>query len=172
MLKRGVLRPGGRGSLLETVVLLLLLAAALNGGNSSARALNTQSQELFVGWQGESYKPASEEEVRGKGIRSNLLQQCAAECICHLFKAAFSCPIEMHRSCSDLILQLVTLINASCPAGTACRKEEVVRIKSSADVLRASCCAVCLSCLTWKLFITEEKHCWLLLSSPELLHTL
>ena len=65
MLKRGGLRPGGRGSLLETVVLLLLLAAALNGGNSSARALNTQSQDLFVGWQGESYKPASEEQVRG-----------------------------------------------------------------------------------------------------------
>jgi hypothetical protein len=63
MWQRGVLQPGGRGSLLQTVLLLLLLAAALNGRKSSARALNTQSQDLFVGWQGESYKPASVSQV-------------------------------------------------------------------------------------------------------------
>jgi hypothetical protein len=54
------LSTGGRGSLLQTVVLLLLLAVALNGKKSSARALNSQAEDLFVGWQGESYKPAAQ----------------------------------------------------------------------------------------------------------------
>jgi hypothetical protein len=83
-----------RGTLLQSVV-LLLLAAALSGTISSARALNIKSEDLFVGWQGESYKPAARSEVcilKGKGESSIciLASRCYSpvsacqQCCCHI----------------------------------------------------------------------------------------
>jgi hypothetical protein len=60
-------------------VVLLLLAAALSGRNSSARALNAKSEDLFVGWQGESYKPAAGSEVR---ILRGCPQHCCIQASC------------------------------------------------------------------------------------------
>eukprot|EP00882_Tetradesmus_deserticola_P023404 GHRQ01025467.1.p1 GENE.GHRQ01025467.1~~GHRQ01025467.1.p1 ORF type:complete len:288 (+),score=44.69 GHRQ01025467.1:151-1014(+) len=63
MAKLGVMVSSGRRTVLNTlmVVVLLLLAAALQGSNC-ARTIITQSSDLFVGWQGESYKPAAESQ--------------------------------------------------------------------------------------------------------------
>jgi hypothetical protein len=73
-----VLGASRRGTLLQSVV-LLLLAAALSGRNSSARALNATSEDLFVGWQGESYKPAAGSEVR---ILKGCPQHCCIQASC------------------------------------------------------------------------------------------
>lgn len=66
MVKCGLLVASGRGTVFQSVVVLLLLAA-FSGKNSSARAINTQSRDLFVGWQGESYKPAAKSQVPRPG---------------------------------------------------------------------------------------------------------